>query len=136
MKGVPPVSTCVACPAVAGQLEDYCILFDGLFLAIFCYFQGNKRHLSQQNTAGLDALGQQAFCAITISTGAPVATTTVREKVAPATASHCANSAIASSAFCTAASRLAPLTTKTPPGRTNQNPILSPSFDNKTAWDV
>ena len=63
----------------------------------------------------LDALGRQAFAALTASPGARAYYDQLRAR-GTATTPPCANSPTGSSASCTAASRPAPSTTNTPPG--------------------
>src|SRR5262249_53430659 len=66
---------------------------------------------------------------------APAPTTTTSAAAAPDIRPRYANSATASSGSCTAASRPAPRTTKTPLGRTT-NKINKLPLDNKKSWGV
>ena len=67
------------------------------------------------NNRLIDALGQQAFSALSASPGARAYYDDLRQR-GVGTAPRCANSPTGSSAYCTAASRPAPSTTKRPHG--------------------
>ena len=77
----------------------------------------------------IDALGLQAFCALTPHP-ARGRTTTGSAPAASDTAPRCASSATVSSAYSTAASRPAPRTTRPRPGTTSTRKILHLPLDN------